>query len=83
MVLAPLQPDVLTLEEIETQVSVDSFRTAILNRINPGEWAAAPYVLGNDSNNELFYRTTKFQLLGSWSFYPNQPRTRDSATCTG
>jgi len=73
MVLTPLQPDVLTLEEIETQVSVDSFRTAILNRINPVEWAAAPYVVGNDSNNELFYRTTKFQLLGSWSFYPNQP----------
>src|SRR5437868_8265782 len=54
-VIAPLQPDVMAVEELLAQASVDSFRTAVLNRINPGEWAAGPWYHGNDENNCFFY----------------------------
>jgi hypothetical protein len=73
LILTPLQPDVVAIEEIETQTAVDSFRINVLDPINPGEWASAPYVHGNDENNCFFYRTTRWQLLGNWSFYPDAP----------
>jgi len=70
-VFAPLGADVVVCEEFTSQAGVDSFRTNVLNVLEPGQWLSAPFVNGNDTDNILFYKPAKVQLLGSWSFYPN------------
>jgi endonuclease/exonuclease/phosphatase family metal-dependent hydrolase len=70
-VLAPLGADVVVVQEMQSQAGVDAFRDGVLNTNQPGEWAAAPFDDGNDTNNALFYRPATVQLLGHWSFYPN------------
>jgi FlgD Ig-like domain len=70
-VLAPLGADVLVCQEFSSQAGVDSFRTNVLNVIEPGQWLSAPFVNGNDTDNALFYKPAKVQFLGSWFFYPN------------
>ncbi|HEV2105930.1 MAG TPA: hypothetical protein VGU27_09390, partial [Candidatus Eisenbacteria bacterium] len=70
-ILAPLHPDLLTCEEFTSQAGVDSFLTNVLNVVEPGQWAAAPFVNGNDTDGILFYKPARVQLLGAWTFYPN------------
>jgi hypothetical protein len=70
-VLAPLGADIVVCQEVQSQAGVDSFRTNVLNVIEPGQWASAPFTNGNDTDNALFYKPSKVQFLGSWSFYPN------------
>jgi endonuclease/exonuclease/phosphatase family metal-dependent hydrolase len=69
-VIGPLAADVLVVQEMQSQAGVDGFRTNVLNTLEPGQWAAAPFVNGNDTDNALFYRSSAVQLLGAWSFYP-------------
>ena len=66
-----LSPDIVAVEETITQAGVDSFLTNVLNVVEPGQWAAAPWVNGNDTDNALFYKPATVQFLGTWSFYPN------------
>jgi len=70
-ILAPLSPDIVACQEVRSQAGVDTFVSNVLNVIEPGQWAAAPFTLGNDTNNALFYKPAKFTLLGTWAFYPN------------
>jgi len=70
-ILAPLEADVFVAQEIQSQVGVDSLLAGVLNVIEPGEWAAAPFVDGNDTNNALFYKPARVQLAGNWEWYPN------------
>uniref|UniRef100_A0A832I305 Choice-of-anchor D domain-containing protein n=1 Tax=Eiseniibacteriota bacterium TaxID=2212470 RepID=A0A832I305_UNCEI len=70
-ILEPLEPDVVVVQEMTSQAGVDSFRNNVLNVLWPGEWASAPFINGNDTDNALFYRTTKVQFLGGWAWYPN------------
>jgi len=69
--LGPLAPDVVVVQEMQSQAGVNEFLDSVLNTLEPGQWAAAPFYNGNDTNNALFYRTSAVQLLGSWPFYPN------------
>lgn len=74
---APLAADLVVTQEMATSASFpDSagcilFRDQVLNTLEPGAWAMAPFVNGNDTDNGLFYRRSRFTLLGSWAFYPN------------
>lgn len=70
-ILAPLEADVFVAQEVQSQIGVDSLLTNVLNVIEPGEWAAAPFTNGNDTNNALFYKPARVQLAGSWAWYPN------------
>lgn len=72
-VLAPILADasVVVVQEMRSQAGVDSFRTNVLNVLEPGQWASFPFVDGNDTDNALFYRVSKVDTLGSWHFYPN------------
>lgn len=69
-ILAPLQADVVVVQEMQTQAGVDQFLGAVLNTIEPGQWAAAPFYNGPDTDNALFYRTSAVTLLGSWAWLP-------------
>ena len=62
-VLQYAQPDLLVVQEITSQAAVDYFRNAILDDVNPGEWSSAQFTDGIDSDNALFYRTAKVEVL--------------------
>ncbi len=70
VILAPLSPDVLATEEMTSQAGVNEFLGS-LNTMEPGLWAAATFVDGNDTDSGLFYKPAKVQFLGQWAFYPN------------
>src|SRR5512144_2705790 len=70
VILAPLSPDVLATEEMTSQAGVTEFLGS-LNTMEPGQWAAAAFVDGNDTDSGLFYKPGKVQFLGQWAFYPN------------
>jgi len=70
-VLGPLGADVVVVQEIQSQAGVDSFRTNVLNVLEPGQWASAAFYNGNDTDNALFYKPSRVQVLGAWPFYPN------------
>jgi hypothetical protein len=69
-VLAPLSVDVLVTEETTSQAGVNEFLNS-LNTMEPGQWAAAPFVDGNDTDAGLFYKPAKVDFIGQRSFYPN------------
>lgn len=59
-------PDVLLGQEFISQSAVNTF----LNLLNtapgsPGDWAAAPFIDGPDTDSAFFYRVTKVQYLGT------------------
>ena len=70
-IFAPLGADIVVVQEMRSQAGVDSFRTNVLNVLEPGQWASAPFFDGNDTDNALFYKPAKVQFLGAWPFYPN------------
>jgi hypothetical protein len=69
-VLTPLGADVLVTEEMTSQAGVTEFLNS-LNTMEPGQWAAAPFVDGNDTDAGLFYKPAKVNFIGQRSFYPN------------
>lgn len=75
-----LAPDVLIEQEFLSSTGVTNFLN-ILNTApgSPGDWAAAPFVNGNDTDNAFFYRTSRVDFLGGFVIVegagpPEQPR---------
>ena len=78
-----MAPDVITAMEFSSATALSSF-LSILNTApgSPGDWAAAPFVDGADTESILVYRSSKVMLLGNrtWtiavgsSSSSNQPR---------
>lgn len=60
-----MRPDLLIGEEFISQSAVNSF-LSLLNTApgSPGDWAAAPFVDGPDTDSAFFYRTSKVDYLG-------------------
>lgn len=69
-VMQPLGADIVTVQELNSPAGVDSFRTNVLNGIEPGQWSSAPYTNGPDTNNGCFYRPASVTYLGGWSWLP-------------
>jgi hypothetical protein len=69
-ILAPLAADIVVAGEMTSDAGCSQF-LASLNTMEPGEWARSPFMNGNDTDSELFYKPAKVQLLGQWAFYPN------------
>jgi len=61
-----MAPDVFVLQEFLSQGAVDQF-VAALNSApgSPGDWAAAAFVNGPDTDSAFAYRTGKVQLVGT------------------
>lgn len=68
-ILAPLGADILVCQEMQSQVGVDSIRINVLNVLEPGQWASAPFTDGTDTDNALFYKPSRLTFLGQRSFY--------------
>ncbi len=58
-----MSPDVIVAQELLSSSGVTNF-VNILNTApgSPGDWAAAPFVNGPDTDNACFYRTSKVAL---------------------
>lgn len=56
-------PDLVACQEVIDQAGVNLFRDQVLNFREPGEWEAAPFTNGPDTDNALFYRTSRLELL--------------------
>jgi hypothetical protein len=61
-----MRPDVVITTEFISQTAVDTF-LSILNTApaSPGDWAAAPFVNGPDTDTAFFYRTSRVSLIGT------------------
>lgn len=71
-ILAPLDADVIVTGEMSSSSGGETqFLNEVLNVMEPGQWAAVPFVNGNDSDAACFYRISAVQFLGQWGFYPN------------
>ena len=70
VVLSLVSPDILITEEMTSAAGVTEYLGS-LNTMEPGQWASAPFVDGNDTDSGLFYKPGKVQFLGQWAFYPN------------
>ncbi len=75
-----MAPDLILGQEFISQGALDDF-VALLNTAtgSPGDWAAAPFVNGPDTDQVLLYRTSKVQVAGSvvvavGGTSPNHPR---------
>lgn len=70
-ILGPLGADVLVVQEMISETGMNAFLTNVLNTLEPGQWSAATFTNGNDTDNALFYKHGKLQLVGQSNFYPN------------
>jgi hypothetical protein len=61
-----MAPDVIIAQEFTSAVAVANFR-ALLNSAagSPGDWNAAPFIDGPDSDSAFFYRAGKAEYLGT------------------
>lgn len=61
-----MQPDVFIGQEFISAASVTNF-LSMLNTApgSPGDWAAAPFIDGTDTDGAFFYRTSKVDFLGT------------------
>jgi hypothetical protein len=69
-VMGPLGAEIVVTQELNSTTAITQFRDNVLNVNEPGQWAAAPYTNGPDSNNGLFYKPSSVTLLGSWAWIP-------------
>jgi hypothetical protein len=60
-----MRPDILIGQEFNSEAAMNTFRN-LLNTApdSPGDWAAAPFVNGPDTDSVFFYRTSKVSLMG-------------------
>lgn len=75
-----MAPDVVIGQEFLSQAGVTNFLNILNTAVgSPGDWAAAPFIDGADTDNAFFYRTSKVVFLGvtvvsQGSGAPNHPR---------
>ena len=62
-VLHSAKPDVFIAEEVQDAAGMDNFRTDVLNYYQPGLYSSVAYHAGPDTNNSLFYDSTKVTVI--------------------
>ena len=72
-VIRALNPDVLVVQEMQSEAGTDLFLSDVLNVLAPGGWAAAPFFDEANSDNALFYRIDAVDFISirqipTWDF---------------
>jgi endonuclease/exonuclease/phosphatase family metal-dependent hydrolase len=62
-VLAEIVPDVIVLQEVESQTGVNRFLLDVLEQFAPGEYRQMPFVNGPNSDNACFFRPAAVESL--------------------
>ena len=62
-IMRNVQPDLVVSQELADQGGVDLYLNSVLNFREPGQWQAAPFLEGPDTDSGLFYKTSKWTFL--------------------
>lgn len=66
-----MSPDLIMTQEFISQAGVTAFLSALNTAAaSPGDWAAAPFVDGPDTDSAFFYRTSKVDFLAATIISP-------------
>lgn len=63
VVLQQIQPDLLVAQELIGEAGAQYFFDNVLEVIEPGQWAMAPFVDSYDTDNACYYRTSVLDYL--------------------
>ncbi len=63
-------PDLIVAEEMTSQAGTTEFLNS-LNVMEPGQWAALPFIDGGDTDCAFFYKPSKFAIPTQSYFYPD------------
>jgi endonuclease/exonuclease/phosphatase family metal-dependent hydrolase len=63
MVIDKLDPDVLVVQEMISKTGVNQFLNNVMNYTYPGEYAAAGFTDGKDTDNAMFYKRASIFYL--------------------
>jgi len=55
-IMAEVEPDVIVLQEVESQLGVNQFLLNVLDYVAPGEYWMMPFVNGPDTDNACYYK---------------------------
>ncbi len=61
IVMHSMKPDILIVQEVQSQSGVNMFLSQALD----GNYSAAPFHDGPDTDNSLFFRSSKFRFVGA------------------
>jgi exonuclease III len=64
-VVQSVNPDILAVEEIYSQNAINTFRDKVMNLIGIGTFAAGTFINGPDSDNGIYFKTTKFTFISN------------------
>jgi len=64
-VLFNSNPDILVVEEIISQNAMNYFMDGVLNPIGIGTFSAGTFINGYDSDNAIFFKSSKFTFLSN------------------
>lgn len=64
-VVQSVNPDILVTEEILSQNAVNLFLNKVLNLAGIGTYQAGTFINGYDSDNAVFYKTSKFVFISN------------------
>lgn len=62
-VMNAMRPDILVVQEMQSQAGVDLFVNQIINNPGMSGYKAAPFVDGYDTDNALFYNSAKIEFV--------------------
>ena len=62
-VIDEIDPDVLVVQEMISSSGQTQFLNNILNAGQPGTWAAAPFINGDDTDNSCFYKVAAVDFI--------------------
>lgn len=64
-VLHSMKPDVLVVQEMQSQIGVDGFRSNVLNSYQSGLYTSVPFNNGPDTDNSFFYKSSRVTYHGA------------------
>ena len=59
------RPDILVVQEMNSQTGTTQFLDSVMNRYTPGQYATIPFHDGPDTDNELYYRLNRITFLAA------------------
>jgi len=77
LLMDELDPDIIIVQEIESQNGVNNYLTYCLNATVPGKYGAALFVNGPDTDNAIFYKNSVVDTVTSETIYTDVRWTMD------
>jgi endonuclease/exonuclease/phosphatase family metal-dependent hydrolase len=63
-IVAAVDPHIIVAQEVLGTTGLNAFKADVLDVVAPGQWAAASFVSGPDTENAMYYRTDRVVDVG-------------------